>query len=102
MANYVLSRPAQEDLVAIRDYYLEAGGAALARRMLREFIETFRWLSDHPQAGHPRKDLAGNRDVLFWGRRSYPVVYRDAAPLEIVMVVHAARDVESLLTDRPD
>ena len=101
MAEYVLSRPAQEDLFAVRDYYLEAGGEALARRILNEFLETFHWLSKHPRTGHRRKDLAGNRDVLFWGRGNYLIVYRAASPLEVVMVAHAARDIESLLTDRP-
>jgi len=38
MTGYILTPTAQEDLVAIRDYYLEEAGPGIARQMLVEFV----------------------------------------------------------------
>ena len=47
--------------------------------------------------GHTRDDLT-SRPVRYWAVRSYMVVYKpDGRPLEIVRVVHGARDLPRLL-----
>ena len=43
MSGYILTPTAQEDLVAIRNYYLEETGPRTARQMLVEFVEAFRF-----------------------------------------------------------
>ena len=48
MSGYILLPVAQEDLVDIRDYYLEEAGYRVARQMLVEFVETFRFLARTP------------------------------------------------------
>lgn len=64
------------------------------------FIEAFERLGEHPHIGHTREDLT-ERPVRFWNVHSYLIVYNDAtAPLQIVAVLHGARDVRSLMKER--
>lgn len=60
---------AKDDLAGIRDYYLEAAGQRIARQMVVDFVEAFRFLARTPGAGHTRQDLAGDRPILFWPMR---------------------------------
>ncbi len=47
-----------------------------------------------------RKDLTA-LPVLFWPVWSYLIVYKpDTSPLAIVRILHGARDVESLLSEK--
>jgi plasmid stabilization system protein ParE len=52
-----------------------------------------------PGKGHSRPDLA-SRDVLLFSVYQYMIVYRRAAKLEIVAVLHGKRDVKRLLRAR--
>jgi plasmid stabilization system protein ParE len=101
VTGYVLAPNAQEDLVAIRDYYVAAGGYKLARRMLLEFVDAFRTIARHPAIGHKREDLVEDRPVLFWPVRDYLVVYRtNTQPVEIVTIAHGRRDVAGIVKRR--
>src|SRR5262249_5481092 len=101
MSGYILTPTAQGDLVQIRDYYLETAGQRVARQMLVEFVQAFRFLSRNPGAGHKRQDLAENRPVLFWPMRDYLVIYkRDITPLEIVTIARGDRDIPTILGRR--
>jgi plasmid stabilization system protein ParE len=79
MSGYILTPTAQEDLAAIRAYYLEEAGQRAVRQMLVEFIEAFRFLSRTPGAGHKREDLAEDRPILFWSMRAYLIIYQKAS-----------------------
>jgi plasmid stabilization system protein ParE len=72
MSGYVLTPTAQQELVQIRDYYLEKAGHRIARQMLGEFVEGFRFLSRTRGAGHKREDLAEGRPILFWAHERLP------------------------------
>jgi toxin ParE1/3/4 len=72
MSRYVLAPAAQEDLIAIRDYYLKEAGYRIARHMLVEFTKSFQTIAHTPGIGHKREDLAGDRPVLFWPMRDLP------------------------------
>ncbi len=72
MSAYRLTPVAQEDLADIRDYYWEEAGHRVARQMLVEFVEAFRFLARTPGAGHKREDLAEDRPILFWSTRPSP------------------------------
>jgi len=48
MSRYILTRTAQEDLIAIRNYYVDEAGVRVARQMLVEFVEAFRFLGRTP------------------------------------------------------
>ena len=100
-ARYILAPTAQEDLVAIRDYYLREAGFRIARRMLVEFVEAFRTIARTPGIGHRREDLAQLRPVLFWPMKDYLIVYRaGTSPVEVVMIVHGNRDVARVISRR--
>jgi toxin ParE1/3/4 len=101
MSRYVLAPAAQEDMVAIRDYYLREAGYRIARQMLVEFTKAFQTIARTPGIGHQREDLAGDRSVLFWSMRDYLIVYRAATkPVEIVTIVRGSRDVAVILRRR--
>lgn len=101
MNRYVLMPAAKEDLADIRDYYLEEAGYRVARQMLVEFVETFRFLARTPGAGHLRQDLAADRPILFWPMREYLILYKpETTPLEILSILRGSRDVPVLIRRR--
>ena len=99
MPSYRLTNKAKGDLEDIKAYLVRQGGPRLARYVLRELREAFRFLNGTPQAGHRRDDLT-DAPLKFWTVFSYLIAY-DAAkrPIEIVRVIHGARDAPSLLDD---
>ena len=101
MNRYFLSPAAQEDLVDISDYYLEEAGTRVARKMLVEFVEAFRFLVRTPGAGHKREDLTPDPSILFWPVRDFLIVYRQRADkLEIVLIARGSRDIPTLMSRR--
>jgi plasmid stabilization system protein ParE len=99
MAAYLLSPEAFEDLQLIWDF-IAADNVRSADRVLDELFDTFEKLAQWPRQGHTRTDLT-DRDVRFWPVGSYLVVYRENdAPLQIVAVLHGARDVPTIIRDR--
>jgi|SRR5581483_4537323 len=101
MSRYVLAPSARDDLVSIRDFYLEEAGTRVARQMLIELVEAFRTLARNPGIGHRRRELAGDRPVLFFAVRDYLIIYAaEARPLEIVAIVHGSRDLPRFLDKR--
>ena len=68
-----------------------------ARRTRLQVFDACRKIAGSPGIGHRREDLT-DKPVLFWPVGSYLIVYNPAPrPVEIVRVVHGARDVPSLL-----
>ncbi|MGH2458936.1 MAG: type II toxin-antitoxin system RelE/ParE family toxin [Chloroflexota bacterium] len=99
MPSYRLTRKAKDDLDDIKAYLVEQGGPRLARYVLRELREALRFLGGTPEAGHHREDLT-DAPLKFWTVFSYLIAYDPAKrPIEIVRVIHGARDVPSLLQD---
>ena len=100
MSRYIVAPQARDDLREIEGYYLEEGSAYGARTVLRELKAAFQRLAENPGIGHSRADLT-SRPVRLWPVRSYLVVYRPGTkPLEIVTVLHGARDVKRILKVR--
>ncbi len=94
MSKYILMPAAKNDLAGIRDYYLEKAGIRVARQMVVEFEEAFRFLARTPGAGHTRQDLAEERPILFWPMRDYLILYKPGShPLEILAILHGSRDL---------
>ena len=60
MSGYILQPTAQEDIVGIRDYYLAKAGYQVARQMLVEFVELFRFLA-RTRRGQQAKTSSANR-----------------------------------------
>ncbi len=99
MAAYLLAPEALSDLQSIWDF-IAADSQAAADRQIDELFSAFEKLARWPRKGHFRRDLT-NRQVRFWPIGSYLIVYRDAtAPLQVVAILHAARDIPALVQER--
>jgi toxin ParE1/3/4 len=99
MSRFKLSDPAGEDLRDIRDY-ISRDSVAAARRVIAQLREAFRGLAQMPGKGHVRDDLS-SRPLRFWPVGSYLVVYDPKRrPLEIVRVLHGARDIDAILREQ--
>jgi plasmid stabilization system protein ParE len=100
MKTYRLTPTAQHDLDAIAEYIAVEASVERAMKVLREFREAFRKLGDMPGIGHFREDLLDRR-YKFWSVHSYVIVYRwETEPIQVVAVVHGARDLEAFLARR--
>lgn len=90
------SSQAKADIKQIAHYIVrEAGHQKAAEKLLQRFEDIINLLATYPQMGRQRDDLQV-------GLRIYPVekyllVYRVAEQgIEIVRILHAARDIEAL------
>lgn len=98
MSRYKLSVPARQDLREIRDY-IARDSVAAARKVLARLTQALRSISEMPGQGHTRKDLT-DLPVRFWPVGSYLIVYDpERRPVEVLRVLHGARDVERILQD---
>lgn len=96
MKTFVVTPRAARDLAEIWEYLADRN-IETAERTLGIIEKTFHKLAKQPGIGHFRKELADNRHRFFLVY-SYFIVYRSAAkPLEVIRVLHAARDVQGLL-----
>lgn len=101
---YVLTPVATRDLDAILEYLAERGGPRIALHMHAEFADGFAKIASRPEfAGHLRTDLA-DESLRVLAISSYLVIYRlNTQPVEIVRVIHGARDLAQLPgSDDPD
>lgn len=98
-SRFIISPAARSDLDLIWEYYaVEIQNPEIADRINDELFQAMRKLAITPGMGHLRNDLA--RELLrFWCVRSYLIIYRckPSAPLEIVRILHGARDVRAIL-----
>jgi antitoxin ParD1/3/4/toxin ParE1/3/4 len=96
MSRFILTPRAEQDLGDIWDYIAEDSVDA-ADRVLAAIEATLKRLAENPHIGHIREDLADRRH-RFWVVYSYLIVYRfEMRPVEVIRVLHAARDVQSIL-----
>ena len=65
--------------------------------MMVRFVSAFRLLAKQPELGHTREDLLPS-GIRFWPVDAYLILYLPArTPIEIVAVVHRARDVPAIV-----
>ena len=98
MSRFLFGRYVEGDLREIRDTIAQGSPGAALRLMVR-FVGAFRLLANRPELGHVREDLPVP-SLRFWAVGSYLVVYRAEKPIEIVAIVHGARDVPSVVNRR--
>ena len=84
MSRYELAREALDDLDELWLYVAE-GSVDAANRIAAAILDACDLLVDHPHIGHTRTDLTDRPETK---------------PLRVVAVLHASRDVATLLTDR--
>ena len=96
MKRYVLTPSANKDINDIWDY-IAGDNIEAADRVLNALQSAIIKLAKNPHIGHQREELADNRHRFFLVF-SYLIVYRhEAEPLQILRVLHAARDLQSIL-----
>jgi toxin ParE1/3/4 len=98
MSDFLIAPVACLDLDEIWTYYAEdLQNPVAADRLRDELFTAFRKLAKTSGIGHSRDDLAGE-PLRFWHVRSYLIIYRgEKRPVEIVRVLHGARDVQAIL-----
>ena len=100
MSSYTLAPAAKADLVEIWLYYAqEMGDLDLADRIRGEIFDGIHAAARKPRIGHLRRDLA-SEPLRFWRVRNYVIIYRsESKPIQVVRILHGARDVKSILAD---
>ena len=99
-ARYVLAPQAALDLAEIWHYIKKQSSVQMADRVESVIRDRIAFLAKTPEAGHSRSDLT-DEAVKFFPAYSYLIVYRTQTKhLQVVSILHAHRDVESVLEHR--
>lgn len=98
MASYLLTPAAEKDLQKILDYLYEFA-PHMESNILVGLDRAMHLLAVNPCMGHMRSDLT-TEDLRFWPVYRYLIVYDPhTSPLQLLRVLHTARDVQRLLND---
>ena len=98
MRRYALDIAAQKDLRAIYKH-VRQDSAAAAQRLRELFLQKFRFLAQHPEAGESREDLA--RDLRLFTAGNFAILFRAIQDgVAIARVIHGARDLETIVRGR--
>jgi len=96
MKRFILTPRAKRDVNEIWDY-IAGDSIEAADRVLKALEHAMRMLARNPGTGHWREELADTRH-RFFPVYSYLIVYRsEVKPIQVIRVLHAARDVQSIL-----
>jgi len=99
VTRYAFGKYIEADLREIRDHIAKDSPDS-ARRLMVRFVRSFRLLARHPELGHSREDLL-EPSIRFWPVGSYLIIYVAVkSPVEILGVVHGARDVPAIVNRR--
>jgi len=94
--SFLLSSRAARDIEGIWDFIADDNLDA-AGRVRIAILDACRKLGRNPNLGHLRQDLTA-APLRFWAVYSYLIVYNpEAQPIEIVSVLHGARDIGQIL-----
>jgi toxin ParE1/3/4 len=94
MGQIIQSPQAQNDIIEIWVYLVQDNQAA-ANRLIATIDQKLNLLSDSPQIGQNREELAPSLRSLPVGK--YLLFYRIIPNgIELVRVIHGARDIESI------
>jgi toxin ParE1/3/4 len=92
---YRISSLARRDLDEIHDF-IALDKPEAARRWLKKTMDQFAWLANDPGSGEARDDI--RPEVRSVSHGNYVIFFRVRQEhLEIVRVLHGARDVRNLL-----
>jgi plasmid stabilization system protein ParE len=99
MSRFIVTRDARADLLTIANYIADFSIEA-AHRVTDEIESSFAQLANMPGMGHFREEVL-DRHFRFWRVHSYLICYRwDVTPIQIIAVVHGARDLDAFFEDR--
>ena len=97
---YVLTPLAKSDHDDIIAYSVLHHGVDLTLELDLELARTMEDIAEHPQHGYRREELTeGLGDIRFrLVKKQFRIVYRaDRTPVQILRILHGARDVRSKL-----
>ena len=96
MSRFILEPEVRQDLDEIWNYIgIEKGNPTAARHLTERLFEAFSSLAGQPLLGEQREDLGVN--VRAFVVRPYVVLYRPRpSEVQIVQVVHSARDIQAI------
>lgn len=99
MSGFVVTPEARDDLQEIWSY-IAGHNLEAADGIEADIKAACAWLAAKPGRGHFRRDLT-DKPLRFWTvRKRYVVVYDpETTPLEIIRILHGARDMETILGD---
>jgi plasmid stabilization system protein ParE len=101
MKQYQLTLAADSDLDEIWQYVAHDSSVAAADKLEDELHEAMLRLAEMPGMGHLREDLA-DEPMLFFPVHRFLIIYRpDIEPLQVIRVLHGARDVQAILESGP-
>ena len=95
MKRFVLAPAATADVEQI-EAFLDEHAPHATDAVLDALRDALRRIAETPRLGHLREGLV-DEPLRFYPVWSYLVVYRPSDPVEIVRVLHAARDVAQAL-----
>lgn len=96
---FELSAAARLDLLQTWNWLAENPSLEVADRVLADLEQAMYKLVDTPSLGHRRRDLTPRR-VLFYLVHSWYIIYvPKKAPLHVLRVLHASRNVKKVLRD---
>jgi len=97
MKPYRLTPAAEDDLFEIWSHIAPENPAA-ADALESEILESCQRLAQRPDLGHWRRELTDKPVRFFTVHQNYAVIYEPAAqPLQILRILHWARDVAAEL-----
>lgn len=100
MKSYQLSAPANRDVIDILSYLTERNPPA-AQRFAHQLFKEFRHLAEWPGSGRLRPEFT-RASLRFWPLGDYFIIYlAEAEPLTIVRILHASRDITTILNRPP-
>ncbi|MFO1438150.1 MAG: type II toxin-antitoxin system RelE/ParE family toxin [Verrucomicrobiaceae bacterium] len=91
MKAVLFSRAAQNDLQDIW-VYVASDHPEAADRLEEDIRHEIEVLSEMPDLGHRRRDLTTHDLWFHTVRKNYLIVFKRSDPLEIIRILHGARD----------
>lgn len=102
MTRYLLTPAADADIEEIWQYVAANSGSPRADTLEDELHAAMERLGEMPGIGHLRHDLA-DEALRFLGVHKFLIIYRpDTRPVQIIRVLHGARDVQAILSSDPE
>ncbi len=99
MSDFFVTPEAKTDLIGIWAYIAEDNIDA-ADKVIGQIEEAFGKLSEMSGMDHFREDLLDRR-YKFWSVYSYVIAYRwEVEPIQVIAVVHGARNLQSFFGRR--
>jgi antitoxin ParD1/3/4/toxin ParE1/3/4 len=99
--NFILTPDAQGDALAIWEHIADDDSVEAADRVVARIFDACENLAKMPGIGHHRENLLDQRN-RFWSVWSYLIVYRwQVIPIQVIAIVHGARDLDAFFGGRP-